>query len=169
MHWSKLRQLVEERAAPALAGRVRVMVTRYRRAHDQEGRWAIVIDDREIGGFDTISTFREEESLINELAVREKISPREAQPRVKDDMRARAHHTMEDFVRSLKTYLDTSIEGCLVSKDAVIRSLGFLDARLGKRRLVNLDIEELKTEVERECLRARLEAEGMHSTDKRAP
>jgi hypothetical protein len=101
MHWSKLRQLVEKRVAPSLAGRVGVMVTRYRHSHDQEGRWAIVVDGEEIGGFDTISTFGEAHRLADEIANRNGMSWLDAHLLAITDMQAQGRHSMEGFVNSL--------------------------------------------------------------------
>lgn len=160
MRWSKLRQLVEQRFAPCLAGRVRVMATRYRQAHDQDGRWAIVLDGLEIG-YDTISTRSEEYTLPDSIVERDGVSWSEAQRRAISEMKDHGRHTMEGFMSSLDAYLSASIDDCLVSDDAVIRALGFLDARLGKRRLAALDVSRVKTDLEVRCMQLRLEAEGL--------
>lgn len=70
---------------------------------------------------------------------------------------------MEQFVDSLGTFLQLPIEDCLSSDDAVVRAMAFLDARLGKRRLAGFKVDLLPTEIERACLRARLDAEELSS------
>jgi hypothetical protein len=64
MQWSKLKQLVEDRFAEALRGRVSIFVTRYRRSHDEQGRWAILVDGREVVGMGDIPSWAEESQLI---------------------------------------------------------------------------------------------------------
>ncbi|NQT88950.1 hypothetical protein HQ560_19435, partial [bacterium] len=48
MKWSKLKSQVEGMFADSVRGRVRLHSTRYRKAHDQDGRAWITIDGREI-------------------------------------------------------------------------------------------------------------------------
>jgi hypothetical protein len=159
MRWSKLKQLVEQRMAPAVNGRVRIMVTSYRRAHDQYGRWAFVIDGEEIAGFDTISSFAEIHEIMTEIASRNDEDSHGASDLALAEMRARAHHPLWLFIRSLHSYLNASIDDCIASDDAVVRALGFLDSRLGKRRLVDYQVDQQKTDLERACLSLRLVTE----------
>ena len=47
--WSGIRKTLEQdRLAPSLQGRVRYLATRYRGAHDDMGRIALLIDDQDV-------------------------------------------------------------------------------------------------------------------------
>lgn len=59
MRWSKLKQIVQSRLAPSLADRVKLETTHYRQAHDQEGRWGVVIDGEQVYGLGCIVADRE--------------------------------------------------------------------------------------------------------------
>lgn len=50
MDWSKTRRLLEDRLAAPAQGRVRIHVTRYHRAHDQEGELWVTIDGSKVYG-----------------------------------------------------------------------------------------------------------------------
>ena len=67
MRWTKLKQITEERFAPSVRDRVQVGVTRYRRAHDAEGRWDVTIDGVQVGGLGCIVAEREESEAIAQL------------------------------------------------------------------------------------------------------
>ena len=136
------------------------MVTRYRRAHDAEGRWAILLDGQEIGGLGCIEADQEQTELIHARASELEISPAEAQRAGDHALCARARHTLPMFCGALFRYTSMSVESALASPDAVLRSLAILDKRLGKRRLARIQVPEDAPDLEWTCLRARLEAEG---------
>jgi hypothetical protein len=64
VRWTKLKQITERRFAASVRQHVQVNVTRYRRAHDAEGRWAISSDGVEVGGIGCIVADQEEAALI---------------------------------------------------------------------------------------------------------
>src|SRR5262245_18298566 len=137
MRWPKLRQRIEEGMAPALVGRVRVMVTRYHRAADAAGRWAILLDGRQIGGLGDIEAEEERSRLTDEKAMELGVEVSKAQWPARVMLAAKARHDVGDFCGTLLKYTSTSIDAALASNDGVLRSLAFLDRRMGKRRLRN--------------------------------
>src|SRR5262245_45175506 len=161
MRWSKLKQRIESGIAPSLAGRVQLMVTRYRNAPDAEGRWAVVVDGQEIGGLGCIVADQEQHELISAAAAELDVSMAEAQNVGDTALCANARHTVPMFCGALFEYTNMSLESALNSSDAVLRSLALLDARLGKRRLKTIRLSEGAPVLEQACLRVRLEAEGM--------
>jgi hypothetical protein len=72
-----------------------------------------------------------------------------------------AGRVREQFIDALEAFLQLPIEKCLSSGDAVVRAMVFLDARLGERRLAGFNVDLLPTEIERACLRARIDAEEL--------
>ena len=160
MRWSKLKQIIEGGFAPPVADRVHITVTRYRKAHDAEGRWALLIDGKEVGAVGCIVADREQSDLINELAVELNVAPSDAQERGDTMLRSRAHHTLPMFMEALFQFTRMSIDAALESSDAVLRTLAVLDPRTGKRRLMELAQREPPTDLERQCLLLRLRAAG---------
>jgi len=151
MRWSKLKQLVEERFAPSVSGRVRLFVTRYKGEDDNAGRWAIRFDGREVEGLSDLSSRWRQEQL-------------QAGGRSADEARAirmsEGTHDLRQFYRSLEDYLNLSIEDALSSPDVLARSLALLDRRTGKRRLRQVSPTGLHP-LEAACLAFRRKAEGL--------
>lgn len=162
MRWSKLKQIIEGGFAPAAAGRVSVHVTRYHRAHDAEGRWAILIDGIEVGGIGCIIADREQSEFIDQFRKGPDGATWEAQERADALLCAKAHHTLPFFLATLFAYTSLSVEAALGSTDAVLRTLAILDRRTGKRRLMKLASTPLATDLERRCLEFRLQVEGLN-------
>ena len=160
MKWSKLRQEVEAFVTPKMAGRVRLMSTRYRRAHDEEGRWALLLDDVEVGGIGCIPADREEWQLAESMKG-PGITAKEAWSRGAQALQGRAHHTQTRFYEAVWSYTQLPIRDALASPDALVRSLAYLDRRTGRRRLIALSGPRPQTELEVACLSARLSVEGI--------
>lgn len=160
MRWSKLNQIAQLKLAPSLAGRVRLETTHYRHAHDQEGRWGVVIDGEQVYGLGCIVADRESSEDFTRLR-EQGYSIAEANRLCREHAIANARHDQYQFHRSVWDYTQMSINDALDSRDAVIRALAYMDARTGKRRLRQLSAAPPATELERACLAARLRAEGI--------
>ena len=163
MRWSKLKQIIESGFAPSVSGRVRVDVTRYRQAHDAEGRWAFVIDGQEVAGLGCIVADQEESKLIDRVVADSGLSPGRAQPQADVILRTRAHHTLPMFTSALFQFTNMSIDLALKSADPVVRALAALDRRLGRRRLLRLAERYPETDIERQCLLIRLHSENIEA------
>jgi hypothetical protein len=161
MQWSRLKELVENRFAEALRGRVRVFVTRYRRSHDEQGRWAILVDGREVVGIGDIPSWAEESRLIAEVGQERGVSAPTAQPEAQRRLAASVQHSVSMFKRSLEGFLNASVDEAFESEDALVRGLVLLDRRVGKRRLASVDLTSLRTQFERDMFLLRCAAEGV--------
>ena len=136
MKWTKLKQIVEGRFTPEAIGRVEVDTTRYRHAHDDEGEFFITLDGNKIYGsayyqytaarFDMCSEHGSELSLADQEEIERKLR-----------QRGIADHF--DLLRAMFESLNQPIEDILANPRPLIRALGILDARCGKRRLSKLD------------------------------
>jgi hypothetical protein len=140
MRWSKLKQLVEERFAPSVKGRVSLSMTRYHGAHDQEGKGTIVVDGKPILNISNYLVWRE-----GHFAQRSGLNRDEASNALSDNN----IFSTDDFWIALDRYLNLSIDEIVISNNALIRAIGMLDARLGKRRLKTLDTKEVPELVRR--------------------
>ena len=160
--WSGLRTKVEKLFAPAVRGRTKLKVVRYRRAHDAEGRWALELDGIETGGIGDIPAHLAERTEIERLQRDRDESPGAVQPEARRRLRAEGKHSLEEFYASLESYIGLSIQDARASEDVLIRALAILDRRFGKRRLTELASSPPKQPLELACLRFRLEAESLH-------
>lgn len=146
--WSGMRKkLEEEYLCPALRGRVRYFVTRYRDLHDQEGRVAILLDGEEILQSSYIDWAR--------MAFR----TRSHEETINSGNFDRRH-----FYDAFQIYDNQSIEESLNSTNPLVRVLALMDRRLGKRRLSAMT-EKMEQELPwvRIFYLLRLDAEGMTS------
>lgn len=175
--WSKTRKRLEEDLlCRSLRGRVRWFFTIYHKAPDQYGRFALLVDGKEV--------FRAHpyvEGRIWDLEEQVK-SDRDIPPRVWTD-RGTFEHEAEnrqaeeearllaaeegtvdsfDVPRLLQQYLNQSIGESLRSPEPVVRMFAVLDRRVGRRQLEGLAGElERQPEWLRRICGLRLDAEGI--------
>ena len=138
MSWVGLRKAVMANVADSARDRVILMVTRYRKAHDADGRWSLLVDDDELIGMSDAVFRRNERETIAEIIKKTPQSPAVAQQEARRYLRACGQHSVELFLASINEYLNQSIEKSLTSFDAVIRWLAIIDRRVGKRRLARM-------------------------------
>jgi hypothetical protein len=161
MRWTKLRQIVEGRVAELLRERVRLESTHYHRAHDDEGRAAIVIDGVQVWAMGCMAAHGEAHIVYRELREREGLRGQPAHELVGAVTRRGALHNQYEFHRAVWDYTQMSIDDALACDDAIIRSLAYMDARIGKRRLLAPAGRAPSTDIEKACLGARLGAEEL--------
>lgn len=133
---SNLRKSIESRFADSVTRRVKLFWTKYR-GHE---RAAILVDGEEIIQVDCCGT------------IYEWLRPPEHR-----DSRP---YEKWDFVSDLVEYLNLPIEDIVRSETPMIRAIGMLDARVGKRTLRKLDIDNENPLAQR-LFRLRCESEGM--------
>jgi hypothetical protein len=121
----------------------------------------LLIDGKRVGGMGCIVADREELNLSDQLQVEGGRTPQEALDMAARQLAAQGRHNQFEFYAAIREFLQMSIADALGSPDALHRSLAYLDARLGKRRLGQLASVRPATDMEVACLRTRLEAEGI--------
>lgn len=141
-----LRKAIEDRFADSVKRRVRLFWTSYRKSGGEMSRAAIVIDGREVLQMHDLiycweDTYHPPADRRTELGQRNIYS---------DWM----------FKYSLNEYLDLTIEKILHSENPIIRALGMLDARTGKRTLRKVECEN-ENELVKRMYRLRCECEGI--------
>ncbi|KAA0697387.1 hypothetical protein DTW90_18320 [Neorhizobium sp. P12A] len=136
MKWTKLKQLVEARFAPEVIGRVQVQTTRYRYAHDHEGEFLVTIDGRKIYGSAYYQYWKERVALCDEHGGEP--SSEDVQE-IERKLRERGVADHFDLHRAMFESLNQPLDAMLTNSRPLIRALGILDARCGKRRLAKLD------------------------------
>lgn len=131
MTWSKLKSGMEQFFAPGVKGRVGLHMTSYRRPGrwDNEGRSWITIDGEEL-----INMPLDVEWARYMVDVHEPERSREFE---------QASRLGQDRLkRAMVAYQELSIDAILASDDSVVRALGMLDRRVGKRRLGKMEVAD---------------------------
>ena len=160
-----MRKILEqENICASLKGRIQYLATRYRKAHDQEGRVAIRLDGVEIFQ----SCFFDWQEKRDEVVERKVISREQATSywdywdKIHLETKNHGGFDQYGFYEAFHAYHNQSIETSFVSPDPVVRLFATLDKRVGKRRL-----EKLLPEIEKQpawlqvFFKLRLEAEGL--------
>lgn len=133
MQWSAVKKTFEKLLAASLQGRLRVHVTEYTRAGFDIGRGWIMLDGKEIFSIQAPAAFDSNISFPLETL---------------------------DFGEAIGRYLQLSVEDARSSPDVLIQGLVFLDRRLGKRSLKEVNPEVLH-EFGRRMYQIRCEAEEL--------
>lgn len=136
MKWTKLKQLIEARFASEASGRVQIHTTRYRRAHDDEGELFVTLDGNKIYGSAYYQYLKALVTMREDLG--RAPSPAEGQE-FEQRLRERGIADHGELHRAMFESLNQPIEDMLRDSRPLIRALGILDARCGKRRLSKLD------------------------------
>jgi hypothetical protein len=158
VRWSKLKQIVEARTADSLKGRVELHVARYTHAHDGDGRAWITVDKREITSFCDYRwlNLRHERSAHLENSGQSVFGADALAIRSLADKGVFSHYL---FVSALEDYLNMPFDDAIASQNGIIRALGVLDQRCGKRRLRSIALDPSAPAFVRELLDLRRAAE----------
>jgi len=119
--------------ADSVRDRVVFGTTSYRKSHDQIGRGWITIDGKEILNMPSLDFEIEVYGRRNLNATYEEMSK---------EVHDLNLFSQWDLQASLFACINLSIDEILASDNPLIRAMGMLDARLGKRRLVKLDVSD---------------------------
>jgi hypothetical protein len=160
MQWSKLKKQTEALFAPSMKGRVELRSTSYRKSHDEEGRGYVTIDGEDVWNMDTHSWWAKEHKAVAEISQREGLHPADVQPLAHKQLAEQGEYGQYAFYAALKIFCRSTVEECLASHDVLVRALAMCDRRLGKRRLVSLDVTDDHPMVQR-LYGLRLSAEGL--------
>ncbi|WP_100331265.1 SF0329 family protein [Bacillus xiapuensis] len=174
--WSKAKKQLKSLICEPLRDRVDFHVINYRKAHDQLGRAVMTVDQAEILSMCTLTAIQaqaiREHSIRNFLHkdydMEEVLENRDLYEQVDNQLKAECIFSQADFFTALDEYFHSSIDQCLQSENILLKVLGLLDRRLGKRKLRAMHPILLKEhEVVRFIYRLRCEAENVHlsSTD----
>lgn len=131
MTWSKLKSGMEQFFAEGVKGRIGLHMTSYRRPGrwENEGRSWITIDGNELINMPLdVEWARYRVDLYEpELGREFEQASRLGQNRLKT---------------AVVAYQELSIDAIIASEDSVVRALGMLDRRVGKRRLAKMEVSD---------------------------
>ena len=140
MQWSKLRSGVESCFADSVRGRARLFSTRYRTTHDQDGRAWITLDGREIVNMPHIWTWlRDRDERMLQLPAAAGGTSQEMREAADIALMNEGKFMQPYLGTAMHEYLSMSISEILAAGNPVIRAIGMLDRRFGRRRLECFD------------------------------
>lgn len=161
MRWSKLKTTIENHFAASVIGRVALHATRYRQAHDDEGRGWITVDRKEAWNLCTFRYWRALYETKEKFDTEPDVSAWEAYYLSAAEIEKQGILSLERFYITLEDYNNLSIKQALDSKSVLIQALAMLDKRLGKRRLRSLQLVPDAHPMVRYFYTFRLKAEGI--------
>lgn len=140
MKWSKLKQNVEGNLADSVKGKVEFFTTAYKKPDSLKGRGWITIEKEEVVNFSTYDSSNRYVFLYNETTpdnkkrytTHEKIKEEERQ---KDNLVEMGEFSRFDLHICMFESLNMSIEEILNHESPIMKVLGILDKRTGKRKL----------------------------------
>ena len=150
MHdWSGMRKKLEQDyLAEPLRGHIRYFVTTYKHSPDQEGRVAILLDDREIFGGNYWDAwpdeilYPDEDPFVMMMQCYEGLNQR-------------------DFYEAFHLFDTQPVQQSLCSENRIVRLFAVLDRRVGRRTLMKLrDSLPTQTPAFRKLYEIRMQAEA---------
>ncbi|GAU76628.1 hypothetical protein [Fusibacter sp. 3D3] len=151
--WSGIKKRLEtDMLCPVLSGRVKYFVTKYRKTHDESGRVAILVDDREIIQGNIFRYYKGQRDVEQRIKAELHVSHRVWDGKVflNDKANTEAEELVDairleeglfdvwQFTDAIECYLNQSIQASLNSENPLIRLLAILDRRVGKRTLIDV-------------------------------
>jgi hypothetical protein len=173
MAWSKVKQNLESFLSPALSGRVEYRATSYRYLPDKAGICYITVDKKNVLNMSDRTTlikwYQTELEIKNDSdiqipinneeieAVRKAIKGIVPEDRLqviardrklsiyaKELLSAQSSLSKSNFIVVANTFLSTSIEESIESRDILLNILALVDRRVGKKRILNMT-EKMKS------------------------
>lgn len=146
MQWSKLKRNIESLFADSVKGRVGLHSTRYRSMHDHDGRAWITLDGQEIINMVHIWKWLHEvdkrsASLAGVADLRNWQKYKHKKGEAGKELENESFFMQSHLGGAMHEYQSLSINNILASENHIIRALGMLDRRLGKRRLKDINIK----------------------------
>lgn len=167
MSWSKLKQQLESFLSPALVGKVDYRATSYRYSPDKSGSCYLTVDqknilnmgdtttpirwyqsDQEIKNDPNIVIFVSDEEIeairnetkgnVPEDRLQVMARSRKVSVHAKELLLAQTALSKTNFTAAATTFLSTSIEDNLESKEILFNILALVDRRVGKKRILNM-------------------------------
>lgn len=156
MHdWSGMRKKLEQDyLAEPLRGHIRYFVTTYKHSPDQEGRVAILLDDREIFGGNYWDAwpdeilYPDEDPFVMMMQCYEGLNQR-------------------DFYEAFHLFDTQPVQQSLCSENRIVRLFAVLDRRVGRRTLMKLrDSLSTQTPAFRKLYEIRMQVEAERREEK---
>ena len=162
--WSDIKKQMNDLLCDSLKGRISYFYTRYHKDRGSFGRATINLDKNELISFSwdvgiDIQWDDEYKAYIENPTVNQKTIHNMLMNEKWMQDGTLCHH---DFLEAVTTYLKIDITTALSSDNYILRTLAYMDRRIGKRTLIKIkdDVEELPNWV-KQFYRIRCESEGL--------
>ncbi len=133
--WAGLNLWLRERLCEELKDRISYFLTRYHKVHDSYGRGAILLDGKELVCFSWIEMYRKEQAVDEVWREDPSQSDLDLYDTMKPQWDADCTYCDMDFLNAILEFRKLSIQEALRSENFIIKILGILDKRVGKRTL----------------------------------
>lgn len=165
MIWSKVKKNVENKFSEKLNKKIQLYITTYGTDYDISdlfNRGWITVDGKEVVNFSTPDSFYLNKNDYHFATPTNCAVPTviEYEERAPGRLSEKGEFSKYDLSHCCYAYLDLNIEEAINHKSPIINMLAVLDKRLGKRRLLKLNENELHPLV-RYFLNLRLESENI--------
>lgn len=178
MQWSKTKKTVERFLCERLQGRIELRATHYRKFHDQPARVSVTLDGVEILNAADTAFYSKQQKIYQHLSANLPPMPynddwtvmynsAERQALIQADNEAEQTLIDNEIFNSfhlyelLMQYHTLSIEDALQSEHVFAQAFAMFDRRLGKRKLLKIDPQQLHPTVQH-FYAIRCEVEGIH-------
>ncbi|MDA7027662.1 hypothetical protein PJ311_13830 [Bacillus sp. CLL-7-23] len=162
--WSKQKKQLTNFMCESLKNRVVFQVTSYRKAHDQMGRVYVMIDKKNALSMCSLKTMSETYIRQKNLwASGKEQNIEQIQELAIAQANDAGYFSKYHFWYALEEYFSNSIDQTLSSPDPIVRTLGMLDKRTGKRRLLKMK-QQIQDEhdIVKYFYQLRIKAEGLN-------
>lgn len=132
--WAGLNRQLSECLCDAFKPRITYFLTGYSAVHNAHGRAAIRLDGKELVRFSWHEMYRQEKQL-SQLSAFCDMPFEAAQNLLKPQWNADCAYSEMDFLDAALRFRNLPIRDALESENGIIRILGILDRRVGKRTL----------------------------------
>lgn len=159
LQWSKTKAQLESFLADKLKGRVEIHAAVYRKSHDQPSRVWMTFDKKEITSASDVTYAVHHAKLYNQKIHEQKLKPIPYHPDWNQMLNSEGHQQLVNcseevermlidqnifesyhFYQPLMKYSSLSIDEAIHSEHIVTRAFSMLDRRLGKRRLLRMQL-----------------------------
>ncbi|MBS7787666.1 hypothetical protein KIH23_10185 [Flavobacterium sp. CYK-55] len=147
MMWSKIKKNVENHFAERLKGRIQLYTTTYTKdwyAGEIANRGWITVDGEEVVDFSTLGSFHINRLVYHDTTPTNCVTLEKIHnERTSGKLIEKGEFSKYDLTNCCYAYLEMNIEECLLHESPIINMLAVLDKRLGKRRLLKLNDQNL--------------------------
>lgn len=166
MQWSKLKSRIEASFADSIQGRIKIFTTAYRRQDNTSRSWVVIDGKQEVSLTDEAAWW-EQGAYFHELTPTDCLTHEAIceEDRTDNSLYERGEFSSYDFKTMAFESLSLSAEDCVSSDHPILRTLGVLNQKTGKAKVIALQKD--KHPMVAYFAKFRSDAEATNNTFKR--
>ena len=133
--WLGLNNWLKDSLCEEFRDRISYFLTRYHKVHDTYGRAAILLDGKELVCFSWIERYRQEWEVSEKHQENESMDWYQLREELKPQWDENCTYCDFDFLNGVLEFRNLSVQDALDSENYIVKILGILDRRVGKRTL----------------------------------